>query len=78
MDVVACATAACPLLRPVCWVRSERDCSSWNREVLNMPAFLHELCLLDGTTAVLVSSSSTAVLGAGALTVIELRVSSLS
>ena len=68
MDVVAGASAACPLLLPVSGVRSERDCSLWNCGVLNMPAFFCELCLLDGLTTSLVASSSTAVLGARALT----------
>jgi hypothetical protein len=77
MDVVACATAVYPLLLPVCWVLSERDCSSWNRVVLNMPVFFRELCHLVGPTTSLVASSLTAVLGAGALNVIESRVSSL-
>jgi hypothetical protein len=74
MDEVACATVACPLLVPVC--SDLCDCSSWNRGVLNMPVFFRELCLLHGATTALVASSSTVVLGAGVLTVIELRVSS--
>jgi len=75
MDVVAGATAACPSLLPGCRVLC--DCSSWNLGVLNTAAFLRELCHLDGCTTSLVVLTSTAVLGAGALTILELRVSSL-
>jgi len=76
MHVVSCATAACRFLLPVCSVLCE--CSLWNRGVLNMPAFFCELCLVDCRTISLVASSSTAAYGAGALTVIQLRDSSLS
>jgi len=79
MDVVACATAACLILLSTRGVLSKRLCFLWNRGVVNMPALFRELCLLDGDSIALVaSSSSSAVVGAGPLTVIELRVSSLS
>jgi len=75
MDVVAYATAACPMLLPVCCVLC--NCFWGNCGVFNMPAFIWEFCLLHGPTTVLVASSLTAVHGAGGLTVIEFRVSSL-
>ena len=75
MYVVTCATAVCPLLKPVCWVLC--NCSLWNCGVQNMPAFFCKLCLLDPPTTGLVSLSSTAVIGAGASTVIETTLSTL-